>query len=195
MSGREAIVRKILADAEEQSAERIRAASERASARVEERKKAAETERTEMLARAREEAAETVARRVTVAELDGRKERLQCKRRILDRVLRAALSEACSADREQTRRLVQSLLAEHAEEGDEILLPEDSPLTEEDVRGMQAFAEKNLRFGGRSPALAGGCKLVNAVCEKDLTLGAKLAQMRDELEAELAGRLFGNEGP
>ena len=189
MQGREAIVGKIIADAEEK-AEKLRAdAAQRAEAAAAAAERAAQERLAEGRRALGREAEEIVARRETVAALDTRKEMLAAKRGIIEEVLSLALKTACAFKKEKYLAVLGDLLARYAEEGDAVTLASSAPVGEKELSGLKAFSEKKLRFAGKED-FEGGVRLENAVCVKDLSFRALLEAARSGLEQEIADALF-----
>lgn len=189
MQGREAIVGKIIADAEEK-AEKLRAdAAQRAEATAAAAERAAQERLAEGRRALGREAEEIVARRETVAALDTRKEMLAAKRGIIEEVLSSALKTACAFKNEKYLAVLGDLLARYAEEGDAVTLASSAPVGEKELSGLKAFSEKKLRFAGKED-FEGGVRLENAVCVKDLSFRALLEAARSGLEREIADALF-----
>ena len=189
MQGREAIVGKIIADAEEK-AEKLRVdAAQRAEAAAAAAERAAQERLAEGRRALGREAEEIVARRETVAALDTRKEMLAAKRGIIEEVLSLALKTACAFKKEKYLAVLGDLLARYAEEGDAVTLASSAPVGEKELSGLKAFSEKKLRFAGKED-FEGGVRLENAVCVKDLSFRALLEAARSGLELEIADALF-----
>lgn len=189
MQGREAIVGKIIADAEEK-AEKLRAdAAQRAEAAAAAAERAAQERLAEGRRALGREAEEIVARRETVAALDTRKEMLAAKRGIIEEVLSSALKTACAFKKEKYLAVLGDLLARYAEEDDAVTLASSAPVGEKELSGLKAFSEKKLRFAGKED-FEGGVRLENAVCVKDLSFRALLEAARSGLEREIADALF-----
>ena len=189
MQGREAIVGKILSDAEEKAARLVADAGERAAAIRAEAERVANESLTEGRHALEREATEIVARRETVASLDNRKALLAAKRAVIEEVLSEALAAACAFDAKKYLSVLEALLAEYAEEGDAVTLAASAPVTERELCGCRAFREKNLQYAGTG-AFEGGIRLENAVCVKDLSFRAILEARREELEREIAAAMF-----
>lgn len=189
MEGREAIVGKILSDAEEKAAAIRADASARAETLAQDARRAAE----ESLAAGRRaletQSAEIVARRETVAALDVRKALLAAKRSVIDEVFAGALASARAFGKAKYCSVLEALLERYAETGDEVYLAADAPVGEKELVSCKAFAAKKLRFAGRM-GLSGGLRLENDVCVKDLSFGALLEAERGELEREIAAAVF-----
>ena len=190
MEGKEAIVGRIISDAEKKAAERKAKAAARADAALADAKARAE----EYLANGRrvleKEAAEIVARRETVAGLDRRKLMLAAKRGAVEAALARALEIARAFDKKKYLSVLEDLLQAYAEEGDAAELAADAPVSDREFTSCKAFTEKKLRFAGRSESLAGGMRLENDVCVKDLSFRALLEANRNELEREIAAAVF-----
>ena len=158
MQGKEAIVGKIIADAEEK-AEKLRAdAAQRAEATAAAAERAAQERLAEGRRALGREAEEIVARRETVAALDTRKEMLAAKRGIIEEVLSSALKTACAFKKEKYLAVLGDLLARYAEEGDAVTLASSAPVGEKELSGLKAFSEKKLRFAGKED-FEGACAL------------------------------------
>lgn len=190
MEGKEAIVGRIISDAEKKAAERKAEAVARADAALADAKARA----GEYLANGRrvleKEAAEIVARRETVAGLDRRKLMLAAKRGAVEAALARALEIARAFDKKKYLSVLEDLLQAYAEEGDAAELAADAPVSDREFTSCKAFTEKKLRFAGRNESLAGGVRLENDVCVKDLSFRALLEANRNELEREIAAAVF-----
>lgn len=192
MDGKEAIVGKILSDAEERAAGLTAAARKRADAMKADAERAAAASLAEGRRVLEEEAAEIVARRETVAALDNRKTLLAAKRAVIDEVLSGALAMTCAFDKPKYLEVLGRLLDAYAEEGDAVTLSASAPVREEELTACKAFAAKKLRYAGRGE-FEGGLRLENAVCVKDLSFGALLEAHREALEREIADTMFPTE--
>ena len=193
MEGKEAIVGRILSDAEEKGAKLRSEAQLRVKAEIAEAEKRAKelTDRGEAeLAR---QAEEIVERRETVAALDCRKLLLGAKREMLSEVFALALEKAKAFDKKKYLAVVEDLLQKNAEEGDEVVLSRFAPIAETDLCRLLVFSERKLKFAGANGDFAGGVRLYSAVCDKDLSFEAVLASARGTLETEIAEKLFSEE--
>ena len=190
MEGREAIVGKILSDAEKKAADRRADAAARADAALAAAKKQAETYLANGRSVLEREAAEIVARRETVAGLETRKALLAAKRAVIGDVFARAVELACAFPKKKYLAVLESLLAQYAEEGDAVELAAGAPVTEKELCACKAFTEKKLRFAGNQGAFDGGVRLENDVCVKDLSFRALLEEARGTWERELAEAFF-----
>lgn len=190
MDGKEAIIERIIGDAEKKADALLREAENGA------RESAREAEEWigEYLSAQRkllkEECENVVSRRKTVAELDCRKVLLNAKQEVISEVFARALKRAEAFDKSKYLRIVEKLCEDNAEEGDTVVLSENAPLKEADVMSLSVAKKKKLKFGGADGRFGGGVMLVNDVCDKDLSFNAVLETHKDELEAEIAAALF-----
>lgn len=193
MEGKEAIVGRIISDAENKAAAMKAEASARADAAVADARKRAE----EYLANGRRvldrETAEIVSRRETVAGLDRRKLLLAAKRDAVEAVFSRALESACAFGKKKYLSVLTRLLEEYAETGDAVELAASAPVGDGELSALKVFAQKKLRFAGRSDVFESGLRLSNERCVKDLSFRALLESNRYELERDIAAAMFSAE--
>ncbi len=190
MEGKKAIVDRILSDAEEQAKSILKDAKIRKQAEQD----AARQEAAEYLEKSRRalksEAENQISRRETVAALDCRKLLLQAKREVLESVIQAAQKKACKMPKEKYLKVLEKLLKENAENGDEIVLSESAPVGEREVMALAVCKERKLSFAATVGKFSGGLILVSDKCDKDCSFEALFEANRNELEEEIAGDLF-----
>ena len=190
MEGKKAIVERILSDAEEQAKSILKDAKIRKQAEQD----AARQEAAEYLEKSRRalksEAENQISRRETVAALDCRKLLLQAKREVLESVIQAAQKKACKMPKEKYLKVLEKLLKENAETGDEIVLSESAPVGEREVMALAVCKERKLSFAATVGKFSGGLILVSDKCDKDCSFEALFEANRNELEEEIAGDLF-----
>lgn len=189
MEGKEAIVGKILSDAQQKADAIVVEARERAAAMKAEAERAANESLAEWRRALERESTEVVARRETVASLDNRKAMLAAKRAVIDEVLARALASACALPKERYCSLVERLLEEYAQEGDAVTLSASAPLGEKELAACKAFSAKKLRYAGTGE-FEGGLRLENATYLTDLSFRAILDARREELEQSIASAVF-----
>ena len=147
-----------------------------------------------------EEKAELERRRSSVsAELERRKEVLREKQKLLEDCFRAALEQLMNLPIEEYHALIRKMLMNLVSSGDEHLLisPEDERRIDREFIDRvndelkKAGKKGNLQLDGISPTLRGGFVLKTEEVEVDCSFGAVLAQLRQELQSDVAGILFG----
>ena len=190
---REAIVERILSDANAEADAIRREAEEKAAGVIAAASARAEQGRREAEAEVKVRAEDVMKRRAAAARLDSAKLLLAEKRRVLDGVYEAAFARLKGLDEEDALALAGRLLEEYAEEGDEILFAADYPYAAFVAR-LPVVAEKKLTLSPERGEIGGGFVLRGKTSDKDLSYGALLAADREEHQAEIAAELFKDNG-
>ena len=145
--------------------------------------------------------AEQERRRASVsAELEHRKEVLKERRKLMEDCFQAALEELLHLPTEEYHAFVRKMLLKLVVSGEERILisPEDhkriDPKFVDAVNDELRRAGKKgqLQLEGTLPRLRGGFVLRTEDAEVDCSFGSLLDQLKDELQAEVAGILFGD---
>ena len=189
MEGKEAIIARILGDAEKRAKVLLDEAEENAKESMKEAEEWAENYKETQRAHLKEETENLIARKKTVAQLDCRKAMLRAKQDVIEAVFSRVLEKACVFGKEKYLSVVERLLAEYAERGDCIYLAEDAPFGEEELMHLGIVKKLALKFGGKEK-LKGGVYLTNEVSDKDLSFAALIGSKKEELETEIANSLF-----
>ena len=196
MAGIENIISTILADAGreagyaaeegERNAQRMRAEA------------CAELERAlqQIQLRTQQDIQETRRRIQAVAALEVRKADLYIRRRIVDQVFEVARQRLLELSAQEYEQLLLRLALENASDGGEIILSNcDTRFTAEMMQRINETLEQRgsaaLTLSGDRGNFSGGFILVKSGVEVDCSFEALLRIYRDELEAEVAQRLFG----
>ncbi len=187
--GTEAIVARILSDAEAEAEKIVREAEESAAARKAEASARAKAAHAEAEAEVAERARRISEGRAASARLDSGKALLAEKRRVLDEIYLRALRELLTLSRHDSLQLMERLLKENAEEGDEVVFASDFAYAGE-TAALPVVKALGLRISQERAGEGGGCLLRGKTCDKDLTFRALLAQDREAHQAEIAAKLF-----
>jgi len=190
MDGKEAIIKRIISDAEKKASALIKSATEESESRIADADEWAEEYRKTQREFLQKDAAETVKRRLSVAELDVRKIILKEKQAVVEKVFNEAYAKLCALKKSDYLSLVERLMSESADEGDEIVLSCDKVLSATDVEKMKVFSDKKLKVGGVGDFI-GGVMLIGKICDKNLCFKAVVDGIRDDLSAKVAESLFG----
>lgn len=187
--GKEEIVARILADAEEEAAEIVRLAEARAEESVRAANARAEEERAEA-----EEELSALTRHIlevnaAAARLDGAKIALAEKRRVIETVYARAKERLLALNERDSLAFLERLLLANAEEGDEIVFDESFAYAAGAAR-LPVVKERKLTVCATREKLGGGCILRGRKCDKDLSYPALLAADMEEHQAEIAAKLF-----
>lgn len=186
---REAVIERILSDGEKEAQDIVAEAEEAAARTVGEAQERADRAREETQAELEVRAKRISDGKAASARLESAKILLAEKRRVLDVIYERALKELLSLKEREALSLVQNLLSEYAQEGDEVVFARSFPFAEKAAQ-LPVFAEKGLKAAKERAEIAGGLLLRGALCDKDLSFESLLAFDREEHQSEIAERIF-----
>jgi len=190
MNDNQAIIRKIISDAEEYASAAIATAESQAAAATEEADRVADE-----YARAEREAAEKegeslLSRRATIARLDGKKAMLKAKQQIVAAVFDRVLEKLCSAPEDKYYALVKTGVQRYAEKGDTVLLSENAPFGAERLAAELSSAGITVVKNGK---FKGGAIVSGVNRDTDLSFEALVADYYEKHSGDVARAIFGNE--
>ncbi len=190
MDGKDAIIKKIIDDAEA----KCRAAENVAQSKAENILKTAENwaenysaAQEEILAR---ETAEIVSRRLTVADLDVRKTLLAAKQRVVSEAFELALKKLCALDDKAYLAFVEKLIEKYAGYGDTIMLSNDCGIAVDTIKKLKAFTAKDLKVSPERGNFKGGIRIIGKTCDIDLSFSALIDEKKASISAEVLKILF-----
>ncbi len=188
----QAIIERIISDAEAEAKEIIREAEERAKATVAEANSRAERNKIGTEAEVKAKADSIADGKSAAARLDGAKILLGEKRGVIDEVYARALDKLLNLSEKETLYLCTRLLNEHAEEGDELVFADNFRYAQA-VSALPVVKEKKLKVSTKHTSLDGGFLLCGKNCDKNLSYGAILSMDREEKQSEIASVIFNSE--
>lgn len=189
---KEAIIEKIMSDADVQA----RTAVEEAEKRADEILAVAAEQCKSYLAKStaeKDRAVKEVAERAeTVAELDARKMLLKAKAAVLDEVFGLALEKARSLDKATYKKVIVGMLG-FAEDGDKVTVSarEKGIVTKKLVDDVAKAKGIKLTLNPEVGDFDGGIVLTSDGIDKNFTFDVEFALLRDAAEADIAKKLFG----
>ncbi len=189
---KEAIIEKILSDADVQA----RTTVEEAEKKADEILALAAEQCKSYLAKSKSEtdrAVKEVAERAeTVAELDARKMLLRAKSAVLDEVFALALEKARALDKATYKKIIVGML-NFAENGDKVTVSarEKGIVTKKLVDDVAKAKGIKLTLNDKEGDFDGGIILTSDGIDKNFTLDVEFALLRDAAEAETAKKIFG----
>lgn len=189
---KEAIIEKILSDADVQA----RTTVEEAEKKADEILALAAEQCKSYLAKSKSEtdrAVKEVAERAeTVAELDARKMLLRAKSAALDEVFALALEKARALDKATYKKIIVGML-NFAENGDKVTVSarEKGIVTKKLVDDVAKAKGIKLTLNDKEGDFDGGIILTSDGIDKNFTLDVEFALLRDAAEAETAKKIFG----
>lgn len=190
MDGKQAIICKILDDANEKAQSIISNANKNVDEKITDAEEFAKEYSTAQLSIAKKEAGEIIERRLIVADLDARKDLLSKKQQVISKVFDLAYEKLCSIDKKTYLDFVEKLIIEVAEDGDQVLLSKDGVLSSSDIESLKVFKDKKLVAKKEKGDFIGGVMLFGKNADKNLTFKAILLENRDILASKVSQILF-----
>lgn len=185
----EAIVGRIISDAERQ-AEKIIAAAEARAAEILEAAKAQDTKNrqgetadVEAKCRAIESGKSAQAR------LDCAKIALKERHRVIDELYARAQKKLCDMPKDEALKFASRLLTEFAEKGEEIAFSPDFKWAKE-VSELPEAVEKKLKISLNAKGVNGGFVLRGKDVDKDVSFSALISEDKEKYRGELIARIF-----
>ena len=187
--GSEEIVNRIISDAEAEAEEIIRAAKARAEEIIVSAEKLAAKDKAEAMAEVEERAKRISDGKAAAARLDSAKILLAEKRRVIEEIYRRAHERLLSLGEHDSLKLLDRLLSENAEQGDEIVLAKNFPYAMS-AMNLAVVKERELHLSIERADIDGGCILRGKLSDKNLSYSAVLEADKEEYQAELAAKIF-----
>lgn len=192
MKGKEAIINKIIKDAQRIANSTLEEGGQKAQQIIADAENDARLYRAKNRQESTKEREDILRRRITVANLEVKKLLLSAKQQIIGKAFAESV-EALRSDAEGYKKLLECMLS-YAEDGDILTVAKcDKDILTKD------FAEKTAKKKGIALTLnklygefSGGIILSGKGADKNLTLEVELASLRDEIEPEVAAMLFGD---
>ena len=199
MNGIEKISARILADAEAEAAA-IRAQAEEKAAQIRaEYDRKLEDEQQRLTLEAQNEAQKQLERGQGAARMAARRQVLEKKQMLVDKVFRTAEQQLLSLPEADYTRLCAQLAAQASVTGSEALIFSEADRARVG-EAAAALANELLAKAGRPAKLTldsetrpmrGGVILKNGLVETNCSIGTLVDGLRPELSGKVAGRLFG----
>lgn len=186
---KEAILERIISDAQAAADATVAEAEGRAAEIIAEAEARAARDRQGTSAIIAERSKAIADGKAAAARLDAAKVMLAAKRGVIDAVYARALEKLKALPQKDAVRLAEGLLLSYAEDGDELVFATNFAYKAQ-VLKLAVVAEKNLINSGKTADIDGGFILIGKNSDKDLSYGALLALDREERQAEIAAKLF-----
>lgn len=195
MAGTDAIINKILADAEEKASQIKTQSKIDCDEVIANAKSEAKKMMDEVLQNKQSVIDETVKRQKAVAELDAKKIVLKSKKDAIDEAFRLAKEQLNSLSSEKYFEVVSNMISTYAEDGDVVTVSaKDKKLITKAKLDKIASAKKiKLTLNKEYGDFEGGVILSGNGMDKNLTFDVELKTLRDEMETEIADMIFNKE--
>ncbi|MBO4262280.1 MAG: V-type ATP synthase subunit E [Clostridia bacterium] len=186
----QALVDKIISEAEETAETLAEAAETYYSETVEKAEEQAAEYSAAQKAKAEEQAKELLSRKNTLFALERRKAYLAAKQSLVQTVYVRAVNKLNAMDKAEYLAFVDKLVGENAESGETVIISEDCPLSEEEVAAQKSVKALGLSVK-KCGKFGGGIVLSGKKADKDLSFKSLCDSVRETTEAEIAHKLFG----
>lgn len=135
---------------------------------------------------------EIVRRRISVANLEAKKNMLKARRDVLDSVYDGAIEAVCGDDK--TYLTLISKMLGYAEDGEEVCISarDKDRITEGFIKSESARLGITLTLSSEYADIRGGIILRGKNYDKNLSVDTEMASLRDETEPQIAISLFGD---
>jgi V/A-type H+-transporting ATPase subunit E len=182
----EAIVKRIIEEAEKEASKIRIEAEEKAKVLLEESEDKARTLKKEIIEKGKEEGEAERRRKIIEANMEGKKEILFEKRAILKELFTQSLAQLKKMDEREYLGLIKSLLANAPQEGEIIISTQDKSLTK---KFWQDLNRENLKISF-SEEVQGGFILKGSEVIVDCSFETLLKVLEEDLEPKVAKILF-----
>ena len=192
MNNKDAIIQKIMDDANKVAEGNIKEANDTASkifARTQkeiDKLEAANEGKTDALYQ------DALSRSAVVANLDCKKLMLNAKKEIVGKVFDEAL-DTFMAEKKDYLALVEKMISSCCEDGDEVVICErdGKVITKKFIADIAKKTGKKLTLSGEFGDFKGGVLLIGKNYDKNLTLDLELQSVRENIESKIVEILFG----
>lgn len=191
MTGKEAIIKKIISDARIKANSSLEEGGIKAKEILDVARNDARIFKEKNMTESYLEREEIICRKKTIADIESRKIILNAKKTLINEAFAKAIV-AIKNDREAYLRLIESMLKE-ASDGDVVTISESDKkvVTEEFIESVAEKLGKKLTLSKTYGNFTGGVVLTNNGLDKNMTLETELSLVRDLCEPEVAKIIFG----
>lgn len=190
MNDNQAIIRKILSDAEEYATSAVSGAEAQSRTAIGQAEKDAEENLRNERENALRDGAELLSRRATIARLDGKKTVLAAKQEIVASAFDEALCKLCSAPNDKYFAFVLNGVRKYAESGDTVVLSKNAPFSADELAGKLGVSGVTVVKTGE---FKGGVIVSGARRDTDLSFEALVADYYEKYSGNVARAIFADE--
>ena len=185
----EAIVKRILSDANLRAEEIVFEAEEKANLILQDSKEYAENKIKKAQKQAEEKSQQIFERYETLSRIEGNKIMLNKKQNILKDLKNEALDVLLSLSKQEKLDLVSNLLKNNAESGETVLL-NIKGLTNKDVEDLEVTKKLKLKVDKNKNEKQVGIILSSESCDKNLLFNTLIADIFEQNQLDINKLLF-----
>lgn len=195
LDGKDLIINKILENSKMLSDAILNDAEEKAASTINAANTMAQDYVTKMSPRIMSENQSIMARLSSAARIDSKKIELQAKQQLIDSALKAAEQKLLSKGKAEYLKFINSVLAAHSEEGDEVIISEKDKdiITASLIADIARKKNIGLTLSKSYGSFKGGLVLRQPSYDKNFTYDALLSYAGENLRTRIADILFGTE--
>lgn len=188
MTGKQAIIDKIISTAELKAQSIINEANAQAKLSLEEAQSQIKSKQAELKAYGEAMQSELIARKQTVAELDAKKYQLFVKQQLLSNVFLQVSKKISEMSKSDYLMVISKLITTYSEDGETVTIcSSDKNIITKDF--IDSF-KKGLVLSNKFGDFDKGIVLSKGSYDKNLTLSVLMSIAREEMEAKVAKLLF-----
>lgn len=189
MNEKDAIIQKIISDAQDRAEKVVSDATEKAKAVW----AAAQSESEKALNECEKECdlfeRELIERKKTLARLDGRKIVLSAKQSAVNSAFARAEKLLCETKSDEQLKYIAARLEKYARKGDRVILAKGSPLARESVEDLAVVKERGLKVS-KNGDFKGGFILCGEVSDFDFTFETAVKSFAEANSGEIAREIL-----
>lgn len=193
MNNKEAIIQKIIDDAEKVAQSNIDEAEKTAAQILDRAKREVEKYKNDNLTKADDLYADALERSKVVSNLDCKKLLLNAKKATIDKAFQEAVDDIMK-DKKGYLSLIEKMISSCAEDGDKVVVCKDDEkvITKKFVSDLAEKTGKKISLSKDFGDFKGGVILEGKNYDKNLTLELELSAIRQDTEKKISEILFGN---
>lgn len=115
---------------------------------------------------------------------------LNQKNDILDGIFAKIVENLCNLEEETYQKLIKTLLETYAQNSDEIILSKDTKVSEEFIKSLKIFEEKELKLSPNKEDIKGGFVLSNPTYNMVISFESLVEEYKENHLYELIEKLF-----
>ena len=190
MQGKDAIIEKILNDANQSAKLIIDDANTIATERKLDAEKWASEYSSAQKNQTEKAFSDIVDRRKIVANLDVKKNILKAKQDVISDTFSLVVKKLQGLGKNDYLKFVTKLIEYNADFGDTIVLSNDGVLSKDEILALKVVKDKSLTINNKRGDFVGGVMLVSDKCDKDLSFKSIVEDKKEELYSFVVENLF-----
>jgi len=186
---KEAIIEKILSDANIEKENTLTQARDNAAHIVEKAKEEKDKAIKDAVSKATAALPEILRRKLSVAELESKKNILAVKQEIISSVFDKAIENLIALPKKEYLSLIKGMILTAMEDGDSVIVGKEGIVDKDFVESIGNEKGITLIYKGVGD-FVGGVILKGKGCDKNMSFALEMSALREEIEPTIAKILF-----